>query len=147
MAQKFFSLEEAADQLGISKDRLLALREANKVTGYKDGASWKFRSEAIEKLAAEGVPSIDASPSDLALNLDDEDDDFRFPADSSLDTLNPPSPSSDLELGSGRRRTCSPNQSTNRCRDSSRIGRLGSQPRRRGNGRRPRERFKPRRRR
>ena len=51
MAQRFLSLEEAADQLGISKDRLLALRERNKVTGYKDGASWKFRSEAIEKLA------------------------------------------------------------------------------------------------
>ena len=83
MAQRFLSLEEAADQLGISKDRLLALRERNKVTGYKDGASWKFRSEAIEKLAVEGIPQIDASPSDLALNLDDEDDDFKFPADSS----------------------------------------------------------------
>jgi hypothetical protein len=34
MAQRFLSLEEAADQLGISKDRLLALRERNKVTGY-----------------------------------------------------------------------------------------------------------------
>ena len=83
MAQRFLILEEAADQLGISKDRLLALRERNKVTGYKDGASWKFRSEAIEKLAAGGLPEIDASPSDLALNLDDEDDDFKFPADSS----------------------------------------------------------------
>jgi excisionase family DNA binding protein len=83
MAQRFLSLQEAADQLGISKDRLLALRERNKVTGYKDGASWKFRSEAIEKLAAGGIPEIDASSSDLALNLDDEDDDFKFPADSS----------------------------------------------------------------
>jgi len=32
------SLEEAADQLGIPKDRLLALRERNKVPEYKDGA-------------------------------------------------------------------------------------------------------------
>jgi excisionase family DNA binding protein len=83
MAQRFLSLEEAADQLGIPKDRLLALRERNKVTGYKDGTSWKFRSEAIEKLASEGIPDIDPSPSDLALNLDDEDDDFKFPEDSS----------------------------------------------------------------
>ena len=52
MAQRFLSLEEAADQLGVPKERLLALRERNKVTGYKDGTSWKFRSEAIEKLAA-----------------------------------------------------------------------------------------------
>src|SRR6476660_7709328 len=82
MAQRFLSLEEAADQLGISKDRLLALRERNKVTGYKDGASWKFRSEAIEKLAAGGIPDVDPAPSDIALNLDDEDDDYKFPEDS-----------------------------------------------------------------
>src|SRR3954447_15988714 len=84
MAQKFTSLDEAANQLGVSKDRLTQLREAGKVRAYKDGASWKFRSEDIEKFAAEGVPNIDEpSPSDLALNLDDEDDDFKFPADSS----------------------------------------------------------------
>jgi excisionase family DNA binding protein len=71
MAQKFLSLEEAADQLGISKDRLNELRQANKVTGYKDGASWKFRPEAIEKLASEGIPDIDPPPSDLSLDLDD----------------------------------------------------------------------------
>ena len=47
MAQRFLSLDEAADQLGIAKERLLALRERNKVTGYKDGTSWKFRSEEI----------------------------------------------------------------------------------------------------
>lgn len=83
MAQRLTSLEEAATQLGISTDRLNALREAGKVRAYKDGASWKFRSEDIEKFAAEGVPDVEPSPSDLALNLDDEDDDFKFPADSS----------------------------------------------------------------
>jgi len=75
MAQKFLSLEEAADQLGISKDRLSELRQANKVTGYKDGASWKFRPEAIEKLASEGIPDIDPQPSGLSLDLDD---DYKF---------------------------------------------------------------------
>src|SRR3954469_1587393 len=100
MAQRFLSLEEAADLLGIPKERLLTLRERNKVTGYKDGASWKFRSEAIEKLASEGLPDIDSSPSDLALNLDDdEDDDFKFPEDSSgvlKDT--PPTSKPELDL-------------------------------------------------
>ena len=71
MAQKLISLEEAADQLGISKERLLELREAGKVPGYRDGASWKFRSEDIDKLAAEGVPEIDPGASDLSLDLDD----------------------------------------------------------------------------
>src|SRR4029079_6918989 len=83
MAQRLTSLEEAATQLSISTERLNTLREAGKVRAYRDGASWKFRSEDIEKFAAEGVPALDASPSDLALKLDNEDDDFKFPADSS----------------------------------------------------------------
>ncbi len=71
MAQKFTSLEDAADQLGISKDRLNQLREANKVRAYRDGASWKFRSEDIEKLASDGIPEIDPGMSDIDLSLDD----------------------------------------------------------------------------
>src|SRR3954468_14825695 len=86
MAQKFTSLDEAANQLSISKDRLTQLREAGKVRAYKDGASWKFRAEDIEKLAVEGIPEIEPSPSDLALNLDD-DFDFSEPFPSE-----PPSP-------------------------------------------------------
>jgi excisionase family DNA binding protein len=98
MAQRLTSLEEAADQLGISKERLNELREAGKVRAYKDGASWKFRSEDIEKFAAEGIPAIEPSPSDLALDLDDEDDDFKFPADSSGALKAPPSNDPDLSL-------------------------------------------------
>ena len=66
MAQKFISLEEAAEQLGISKDRLTQLREAGKVRAYRDGSSWKFRSEDIDKLAAEGIPQLDPGASDLS---------------------------------------------------------------------------------
>src|SRR5215212_11494024 len=98
MAQRLTSLEEAANQLGVSTDRLNALREAGKVRAYRDGASWKFRSEDIEKFAAEGLPVIDSSPSDLALDLDDEDDDFRFPTDSSADIQAAPSIDPDLNL-------------------------------------------------
>ncbi|MCI0334714.1 MAG: helix-turn-helix domain-containing protein [Planctomycetes bacterium] len=72
MAQKLITLEEAAQQLGISKDRLLQLRTAGKVAGYRDGASWKFRSETIDKLAEEGIPTLDAPPSDIGLDAEDE---------------------------------------------------------------------------
>jgi excisionase family DNA binding protein len=68
MAQKFTSLEEAAQQLGISKERLTQLREANKVRAYRDGASWKFRSEDIDKLASDGIPQLDGPPSDIGLD-------------------------------------------------------------------------------
>jgi excisionase family DNA binding protein len=72
MAQKLTSLDEAATQLGISKDRLNQLREAGKVRGYRDGASWKFRAEDIDKMAREGIPQIEGPPSDLALDMDEE---------------------------------------------------------------------------
>jgi excisionase family DNA binding protein len=71
MAQKFTSLDDAADQLSISKERLTQLREAGKVRAYRDGNSWKFRSEDIDKLVAEGLPQIDPGASDLSLDLDE----------------------------------------------------------------------------
>jgi len=72
MAQKLITLDEAAQQLGISKDRLLQLRTAGKVAGYRDGASWKFRSEVIDKLAEEGIPTLDSPPSDIGFDPDDD---------------------------------------------------------------------------
>lgn len=74
MSQKFVGLEDAASQLGVSKDRLNELREAGKLRAYRDGASWKFRSEEIEKLAQEGLPAMDSSISDLALLPDAEEE-------------------------------------------------------------------------
>ena len=72
MAQKFVSLDEVATQLGISRDRLNELREDGKVRAYRDGASWKFRADDVDKLVAQGIPSTDASGSDISLSLDDE---------------------------------------------------------------------------
>jgi excisionase family DNA binding protein len=72
MAQKFVSLDDAANQLGISKDRLGELREAGKVRAYRDGASWKFRTDDVEKLAAEGIPGGDPGTSDVALDIGQE---------------------------------------------------------------------------
>jgi excisionase family DNA binding protein len=70
MAQRFTSLEDAATQLGISKERLSQLREAGKVRAYRDGASWKFRSEDVEKFGRDGIPQIDPGASDIGLDLD-----------------------------------------------------------------------------
>ena len=71
MAQKFTSLDEAATQLSISKDRLNQLREAGKVRAYRDGASWKFRAEDVDTLARDGIPPLDPPPSDIALESDE----------------------------------------------------------------------------
>ena len=43
MAQRFVSLEDAAKELGVSKDRLSELREDGKVRAYRYGASSGLR--------------------------------------------------------------------------------------------------------
>ncbi|MEQ8846211.1 helix-turn-helix domain-containing protein [Botrimarina sp.] len=69
MSQKFISLDDAAAKLGVPKERLNQLREAGDLRAYRDGPSWKFRTEEIEKLEAEGLPG-EGPPSDDALSLD-----------------------------------------------------------------------------
>ena len=81
MAQKFVPLDDAAKQLGISKERLNELREGGKVRAYRDGTSWKFRSEDLAALSGELTPAKDPSVSDIALEAIDEPSD---PADSIL---------------------------------------------------------------
>ncbi len=84
MSNKFIGLDDAADKLGISKDRLNELREAGELRAYRDGASWKFRTEEIDELASKGISSGDddlsldsdiglAPPSDAPISLGDDD--------------------------------------------------------------------------
>lgn len=89
MAQKFIGLDDAAKQLGVDKDQLNDLREAGKLRAYRDGASWKFRTDEIDKLAKDGLPDVagessldftgltvedDSDESELSLDLDDSDE-------------------------------------------------------------------------
>ena len=59
MAQKFIGIDDAAAQLGVTREQLNTLRESGDVRAYRDGASWKFRTEDIDKLQQEGIPSSD----------------------------------------------------------------------------------------
>lgn len=61
MANKFTSLDDAAAQLGITKERLNEIREAGQLRAYRDGGSWKFRTDEIETMATQGIPSSDSS--------------------------------------------------------------------------------------
>ncbi|MEM8947606.1 MAG: helix-turn-helix domain-containing protein [Planctomycetota bacterium] len=94
MEQKFVSFEDAVEKLGISAERLHALREEGQLRAYRDGKSWKFRTDEIQKMVDSGVPDapppsdiglvpmdelVDAAPidtdeDDLELSLVDEDD-------------------------------------------------------------------------
>lgn len=66
MEQKFVKFEEAIEKLGITSERLNQLREDGELRAYRDGASWKFRADEIDRLATDGVPEP-APPSDIGL--------------------------------------------------------------------------------
>lgn len=67
MAGKFIELNEAAKLLGLTPDELVEMRSNGDIHGYRDGASWKFKAEEIERVAAErgfdlGSPSEEVTP-------------------------------------------------------------------------------------
>ena len=67
MATKFVDLETASKELGIPVEKLTEMRERNEIRGFRDGATWKFKPEDVERLKA----SMDAGGSEL--DLDDLD--------------------------------------------------------------------------
>ncbi|MFO0939284.1 MAG: helix-turn-helix domain-containing protein [Pirellulales bacterium] len=54
----FVTLEEAAKKLGVSTDQLIEMRSRGEIFGYRDGASWKFKPEEIERVASEMMGDV-----------------------------------------------------------------------------------------
>lgn len=78
MAGKLVPLEEAAKTLGVSPDDLNSMRENRDIYGYRDGATWKFKPEDIERLKLELAERAAAPASDsgsLPVDLADSDSD------------------------------------------------------------------------
>ena len=78
MARKLVPLDEASKQLGLSPDELNEMRQNGEIYGYRDGSSWKFKPEDIEKLIEEraargaaGVSDSGALPGDSSEDGDD----------------------------------------------------------------------------
>ncbi|QDS86068.1 Helix-turn-helix domain protein [Rosistilla ulvae] len=55
MANKFIPLEEAAQLLGVPTEKLVEMRSSGDVRAFKDGASWKFPKDEIDRLLADGI--------------------------------------------------------------------------------------------
>lgn len=53
MAGKFVELNEAAKMLGVSAEELKEMRSRGEIFGYRDGASWKFKLEEVERVMGE----------------------------------------------------------------------------------------------
>jgi excisionase family DNA binding protein len=90
MALKLVSLEDAARTLGVSVEELTRLREEREISGYRDGASWKFKEQDLERLRdklADRAASPTAGEDDL------------LPVNTGGDDLDDIVLLSDLELG------------------------------------------------
>jgi excisionase family DNA binding protein len=53
MATRFIQLDEAAEMLGISPDALNEMRSRNELRGFRDGTTWKFKSDDIDRVLAD----------------------------------------------------------------------------------------------
>ena len=73
MAKKYLSLEEAAQELGISTEVLNKHREDGEIRGFADRGTWKFKMDDVEKLGR--TLQTDSSP-EVPLLGDDGDSIF-----------------------------------------------------------------------
>ncbi len=74
MSAQFISLEDAAKKLGISAQDLVEMRSRGDIFGYRDGASWKFKPEEIERVSAELMGgALDEDPTGSSILVSEQD--------------------------------------------------------------------------
>ncbi len=74
MSAQFITLEEAAKKLGVHTDELVEMRSRGDIFGYRDGASWKFKPEEIERVAAEMLGgAMDEDPAGSSILISEQD--------------------------------------------------------------------------
>jgi excisionase family DNA binding protein len=116
-SRRLLDLDEAATRLGVTPDELVEMRSEGEIHGYRDGASWKFKTDEVERVAAERriqdselglsddddlvLSGLDSSDSDLSMAGDALH--IQSPSDSGLDdsdiNLSDLSDSDSLSLG------------------------------------------------
>lgn len=70
----FVSLEEAAKKLGVSTNELVEMRSRGEIFGYRDGGSWKFKPEEIERVAGEMMGgALDEDPAGSSILVSDSE--------------------------------------------------------------------------
>ena len=102
MEQKFVNFDEVVEKLGITSERLHSLREEGQLRAYRDGKSWKFRTDEIAGMVESGVPDAPppsdiglVSPADLVeaapIDLDDDDIGLSLVSEDDLELASPDS--------------------------------------------------------
>ncbi len=75
MAGKFVDLKEAAKMLGCTPEELVEMRSHGDISGYRDGSSWKFKMEEVERVMAD-KGSKSGTGSGLGSGVLENDEDF-----------------------------------------------------------------------
>src|SRR6185503_17056977 len=76
MAGKFVDLKEAAKMIGVTAEELVEMRSKGDIFGYRDGASWKFKMEEVERVMAERGGAGSGAGSAIFAASDEEFDDL-----------------------------------------------------------------------
>ncbi|MCR9291938.1 MAG: helix-turn-helix domain-containing protein, partial [bacterium] len=59
----FVPLEEAAKKLGVSSEEVVEMISRREIFGYRDGTSWKFKPEEIQRVISEMMgDALDEDP-------------------------------------------------------------------------------------
>jgi excisionase family DNA binding protein len=74
MVRKFYETEEAAKVLGVTPEQLNEMRDRREVYAVRDGGTWKFKVEEIDRLVAERAEGILPEDSGEFAELDDDPD-------------------------------------------------------------------------
>ena len=100
MAAKYIELEQAAKMLGISSDELNNMRLSGEISGVRDGSSWKFKSDELDRVADErGISAGGESEAEAEFDLDLESADSGASSDLHLDLEQEDSDDSPTAIG------------------------------------------------
>lgn len=69
----YVPLDEAAKRLGVNPDQLVEMLSRGDIFGYRDGASWKFKPEEIERVQQEMAGDLDEDAGGSSLLLSEGD--------------------------------------------------------------------------
>src|SRR5687767_9164455 len=53
MAAKLIEIKEAAEILGVTPEQLGEMRQRGEIHGYRDGGSWKFKTDEVDRVMTE----------------------------------------------------------------------------------------------
>jgi hypothetical protein len=81
MALKLLSLEEAARFVGVPVEELNQLRERRQISGYRDGASWKFKEQDLTRLKQRLAEPDEESSEEFDFALQDSEELIDLPSD------------------------------------------------------------------